>query len=160
MIANSNPEPLVIKSASTANLETIQDIAGRAYSVYLPFMDCPPAPMVADFARHLAEDTVFVAEDAQAPGRILGYAILIKSENRWLLDNIAVDPEVQRRGVGSALIAHCEGVLRTRQAKAYEIYTNVIMTKNIEWYAAIGFVETGRRLEDGFSRVYFQKDLM
>jgi hypothetical protein len=34
------------------------------------------------------------------------------------------------------------------------------MEQNLTWYPAIGFVETDRRLEDGFSRVYFSKAMV
>ena len=33
------------------------------------------------------------------------------------------------------------------------------MTENLALYPALGYVETGRRVEDGFSRVYFSKRL-
>ena len=33
------------------------------------------------------------------------------------------------------------------------------MTSNIRWYEKLGFVETRRLEEKGFSRVYMRKDL-
>lgn len=40
-----------------------------------------------------------------------------------------------------------------------DLYTNVVMTENIRWYEKLGFVETKRVREQGFSRVYMQKVL-
>lgn len=31
------------------------------------------------------------------------------------------------------------------------------MTENLRLYPSLGFVETGRRVEDGYRRVYFRK---
>jgi ribosomal protein S18 acetylase RimI-like enzyme len=90
----------------------------------------------------------------------LGYAIILQKDEVWFLDNIAVSPWAQGRGVGSALIAACEAFLRDRGVQRYHLYTNEVMEQNLTWYPAIGFVETDRRLEDGFSRVYFSKALV
>ena len=40
------------------------------------------------------------------------------------------------------------------------LYTNAKMTRNLDWYVKLGFVETRRIREDGFDRVYFEKTLI
>ncbi len=40
------------------------------------------------------------------------------------------------------------------------LYTNALMTENLAWYPRLGYEETGRRMEDGFDRVYFRKPVM
>ena len=42
---------------------------------------------------------------------------------------------------------------------AYQLYTNVVMTKPIGWYQSLGFQETGRRTENGYRPVYFAKEI-
>ena len=73
---------------------------------------------------------------------------------------MAVSPEAQRRGVGSALTEAYKIFLQKRGVQRYHLYTNEVMEQNLTCYPAIGSVETDRRLEDGFSRVYFSKALV
>ncbi len=41
----------------------------------------------------------------------------------------------------------------------YVFNTNEKMSQNLSIYPHLGYVETGRRIEDGFNRVYFEKKL-
>ena len=111
--------------------------------------------MLADYAAHLDRDTVYVALDGEI---LIGYAIIISKKDGWWLENIAVDPAHAGKGVGTALIARLEGDL-ARQTDYYQLYTNRLMLRNIDWYLRLGFIETGRRLEDGYERVFFRKTL-
>ena len=68
------------------DLPAIADIAIAAYSGYVDAMGREPAPMRADFAAHLADDWLFVAE---ADSGIAGYMVLCEVNGAWWLDNIA-----------------------------------------------------------------------
>lgn len=48
---------------------------------------------------------------------------------------------------------------RARGRPRLVLYTNRMMWENVALYGRWGFVETGRRHEDGYERVYFAKDL-
>ena len=61
--------------------------------------------------------------------------------------------------VALALIAFAERIARDRGLGAIRLYTNEAMTENIALYRRLGFVETGRREEAGFRRVYMAKAL-
>jgi hypothetical protein len=39
------------------------------------------------------------------------------------------------------------------------LYTNEAMVENRRLYARLGYAETGRRVEDGYRRVFFRKRL-
>lgn len=137
-------------------MAAIEWIARDAYSIYLKRLGKPPAPMIADFAHHVDQNDVLVFEQ---DGAIAGYAILLIDQQRALLDNIAVDPGQQRLGIGQALIEAVE-----QRAKAFGhaeliLYTNIVMTENVRWYAKLGFVETGRIVEKGFRRIYMKRPI-
>lgn len=120
-----------------------------------------PAPMLADYQNHLAHDDVLVAEDAASagvPGAVTGFAVIVRRAHEYWLENIAVDPAHQGRGLGAALLAAVEARLAPK-ATYYRLYTNAVMEKNILWYPRLGFTETHRGEEDGYNRVYFKKDL-
>ena len=53
--------------------------------------------MRADFAAHLADDWLFVAE---ADSGIAGFMVLCEVNGAWWLDNIATAPECRGAGLG------------------------------------------------------------
>ena len=110
--------------------------------------------MLADFEHHIEQDRVIVEEHQ---GRVRGYAILIADERRALLDNIAVDPQAQRSGIGRALINRIEQQVAAFGHDRLELYTNVVMTDSFRRYQKLGFVETRRLIEDGLHRIYMEK---
>ncbi|WOF74479.1 GNAT family N-acetyltransferase [Parvibaculaceae bacterium PLY_AMNH_Bact1] len=147
---------MAIRRARSGDIAALQEIAANAYKPYVARMGQEPAPMRPDFARHIADDTVFVWDE----GGVSAYAVIVAGDNEQpLLENIAVDPEAQGWQLGSKLLDYVEGHLRQGGARAYTLYTNVHMTENIAWYTRAGFVETGRGRQDGFDRVFFRKAL-
>lgn len=75
------------------------------------------------------------------------------------LVTVAVDPHHQGKGIGRALIAAVEARARAAGAAHLRLYTNAAMAANLSLYPHLGFVETARRHEDGFDRVFFEKAL-
>ena len=113
--------------------------------------------MIDRFIDRLAQDIVFVA--VMPPDhRVVGYAVLVEKTDGFWLESIAVSSASGGQGIGTGLIGHVETYLSGRAA-SYRLYTNVKMVRNIGWYERLGFVETGRGVEDGFERVYFRKML-
>jgi N-acetylglutamate synthase-like GNAT family acetyltransferase len=92
---------MLIRTACHDDLSRVQAIADTAYRMYLPRMDQKPAPILADFSRHIDKDVVFVAVDTV----VLGYAVLCARDDGWLLDNIAVDPRGRGRASGWRLFS-------------------------------------------------------
>ncbi|WP_443644894.1 GNAT family N-acetyltransferase [Candidatus Ponderosibacter sp. Uisw_141_02] len=82
----------------------------EAYRHYIARIGRPPAPMLADFTRHITDDTVFIATNDM----ICGYVVLCHDLVCWRLDNIAVAPSNQGQGIGAALIRHSEFFMAKR----------------------------------------------
>ena len=146
-----------IRSAQICDAGRIAEIAKRAYQQYLPLMNKAPAPMDANYTRHILEDAVFVM---CIDDRLAGYAVIIRAEDDgYWLDNIAIYPEFAGRGFGRLFIAWIENWLSAR-TDTYQLYTNIVMTKNIDWYEKLGFQQTSQKIENGYQRVYFSKNLI
>lgn len=147
----------MIRPAAPSDEPAVRDCAERAYAQYVEAIGRKPAPMVADFAARIAEGLVQVATDAD--GRVVGYAVYYPQGGAMHLENVAVLPAQAGRGVGKALVAHCEEAARRAGLPAVELYTNAKMTANLSLYPHLGYVETGRRSEAGFDRVFFRKEV-
>jgi GNAT superfamily N-acetyltransferase len=147
----------MIRPATPGDEPAIRACAQAAYARYVPRIGREPAPMVADFAGAIAAGEVHVITDAQ--DRLQGFIVFRDAADHLLLENVAVFPEASGQGIGRTLIAFCEDVARARGHTTVCLYTNAAMEENLALYPRLGYVETGRRTEDGFSRVYFRKDL-
>lgn len=141
-----------IRPALPADLAAIQGIARAAYLPYVARIGRPPAPMVADFADAISNGQVWVVG---AP--VAGFVIAYARADCYFVENIAVAPSAQGRGLGAALLGFAEAAAVAAKLPAVGLYTNALMTENLRLYPRLGYVETGRRHEDGFDRVYFRK---
>ena len=146
----------VIRKAVRTDLAQIEACAKAAYSLYIERIGEKPAPMVADFAASIEDENLYVMEDAE---QVCGFVVFYPLDDHFHLENVAVDPAFQRRGIGSRLIEFVESEVRAAGYSRIELYTNLMMTENLELYPRLGYCEFDRRREDGFDRVYFKKEI-
>lgn len=110
--------------------------------------------MLDDYPARIAEGVVEVWDDG---GNILGMIILVNKPDALMLENVAVAPEAQGRGVGRSLIAHAEAEAKARGYSLIRLYTHITMISNQTMYAGLGYVETTRGEDEGYHRVQFEK---
>lgn len=147
---------LTVRQAQASDVARVTAIAVDAYAPYLPRIGRTPAPMTADYAAAVGRGEVWVACDESV---IVGLLVLVAMPDHLLLENIAVDPVVQHTGIGARLLAVAEQQAERLGLSEIRLYTNAAMTENLAYYRRHGYVQTGRRAESGFQRVYFSKKL-
>jgi ribosomal protein S18 acetylase RimI-like enzyme len=143
-----------IVPADPADANAVTACVRAAYAEYVERIGREPAPMGADYAALIADAAVWVV---RTEGAIAGVLVLRPQPPSLLLENVAVAPAHRGRGIGRALIGFAEAQARRAGCDAVVLYTNERMTENLRLYPALGYAETGRRVEDGFARVYFRK---
>ena len=146
---------MIIEQNHNIQPDALAVIAKQAFEQYCEEMGRAPAPMVADYAKHLEKDVVFTVEEQ---GTLIGFAIIMEKIDGFWLETIAILPEHSGKGIGTKLMQAIEHYLLSR-ASHYQLYTNEVMRAAQRWYVALGFVEVDRRLGDGFQRIYYQKKL-
>ena len=144
---------MFFRRAKLEDHEIIKVIALKAYQKYVERMGKEPAPMRPVFEK---EDEVFVCEKDK---QIVAFAIIVKINDQIILDNIAVDPAYQNKGIGNNFIEFIEQYLIKQGVNKYQLYTNEKMFENIDWYQKIGFKIFKKVTEKGFKRIYFEKKL-
>lgn len=132
----------------------LRSLAATAYLLYLPRIGRPPAPVTADYAAIVSRGEASVAVRAD---QIIGMIVLVAEADCLLLENVAVLPAEQGRGVGTRLLEFAEARARDLGLPAIRLYTNEAMTENLAYYRRRGYVETHRAQEHGLRRVYFIK---
>jgi len=145
---------LAIRPADVADLPAMTRIVADAYGDYTDRIGKPPGPMLDDYPSHVRHHTAWVVE---SDGAVSGLIVLLPAEDHLLLDNIAVDPARQGRGVGRALMGFAEREAVRRGYTELRLYTHEKMTENLAMYPALGWRETGRGEQAGYQRVFFAK---
>ena len=147
----------MLRTARPEDRMAVEAIVIAAYSIYVERIGKPPGPMLDDYTGLIAAGAVSVLEDPD--GVVAALVVLLPKPDHLLLDNIAVRPDRQGRGLGRQLIAFAESeALRLGYAEL-RLYTHEKMTENIALYSGLGFRETGRGHEAGYDRVFMTKKI-
>jgi ribosomal protein S18 acetylase RimI-like enzyme len=146
--------PPSLRRATAADLPTIKAIIDAAYAKYLSRMDKPPGPMLRDYGPSVEDGTTWVTGSP-----IVAVLTLYHRENHMFIENIAVHPSAQGRGLGRALMSFAEQEAARRGLTRMALVTHEVMTENQVIYARLGYTEIERRAEDGYRRIYMEKTL-
>jgi ribosomal protein S18 acetylase RimI-like enzyme len=147
---------ITLRRAGETDVAALGLIATAAYEHYVPRIGRAPAPMTADYAGPVGQGQAWVAVEN---GQIAGFVILVAHPDHLLLENVAVHPAAQGRGVGTRLLELAQDQARRLHLGEIRLYTHQAMTENQAYYARRGYAETHRAGQDGFERVFFTKRL-
>ncbi len=147
----------MLRTARPEDRTAVEAIVIAAYSIYVERIGKAPGPMLDDYAGLIAAGAVSVLEDPD--GAVAAIIVLLPKPDHLLLDNIAVHPDRQGRGLGRRLIAFAESEARRLGYAELRLYTHETMIENIALYTRLGFRETGRGQEAGYDRVFMTKPI-
>ena len=139
-----------------ADLIAVRNVVAAAYQPYVPRIGKKPGPMLDDYRKRITDGQVWVLAGSDG---IVGILVLEKTPGQFLLDNIAVAPGHQGKGLGRILLEFAEAEAVQGGYDEICLYTHAMMTENIALYDRIGYAETARVTEKGFDRVYMAKRL-
>ncbi|WP_323040373.1 GNAT family N-acetyltransferase [Gemmobacter sp.] len=144
---------LTIRPITAADdFPALLDLIRRAFA-YMDGVIDPPSSAhrltVDSLRQKAAEETGLVAFDGD---RLVGCAFLRPEPGGMYLGKVAVDPQVQTRGIGGALLAAAEGVARAQGAPRLRLETRVELVRNHATFAAWGFRKSGESRHPGFDR--------
>ena len=145
-----------LRNAKDEDAAAVTECVHNAFRHYIERIGRKPGPMLMDYAPEIREHQVFVFEDN---GRIFGVLVLCIKDEGFLLDVIAVEPQVQGKGIGKLLLEMAESEAQRQGFTSIYLYTHEKMTENQMLYKKIGYVEYDRRVEHGLRRVYMRKEL-
>jgi ribosomal protein S18 acetylase RimI-like enzyme len=146
--------PPGLRRATAADLPAIKAIIDAAYAKYLTRMDKRPAPMFRDYGPSVEDGTTWVAGSP-----VTAVLTLYPREDHLLVENIAIHPDAQGRGLGRALMGFAEQEAARRGFTRMALVTHEAMTENQAIYGRLGYTEVDRRAEDGYRRIYLKKPL-
>src|ERR1044071_3215065 len=93
-------------------------------------------------------------------GVLVGLIGMVDEKNQLLIENVAVSPNFQRRGLGSKLMAHAEEGASSLGRELVWLYTSQRFTENITFYLGLGYhIEREEDIGDGTIKVDMSKTL-
>ncbi len=144
-----------IRFAEPADRTAVEEIVEAAYSPWTDVIGIRPRPMSADYGDLIARRCVHVLENGEVDALIVLHAL----DGVLLVENVAVRPDRQGRGLGRRLLAFAEYRARSLGLRALRLYTNEKMVSNIGLYTSLGYRETEREAIDGRHVVHMRKEL-
>ena len=145
------PQPATIVDA-----DAVLNCVEAAYQHYIERIGKPPGPMLDDYADLIEKHHVWVLKQDE---QVIASLVLIKKRTWLLLDNVAVHPSFQGRGLGKQLCLFAESQGREMGFSEIRLYTHELMVENVAIYEKLGYQEFERRHEYGYARIYMRKSL-
>jgi ribosomal protein S18 acetylase RimI-like enzyme len=146
---------LVFQRAGPEDAEAVRALTDAAYAKWVPVIGRRPKPMNAD---HDHAVRAHIVELAYLDGEFAGLIELIPAPDHLLLENLAVAPAHQRKGLGRRLMAHVEALARARGVPMVRLYTNKAFSSNLAFYRKLGYtLEREEPIKSGGFLVHFVK---
>ena len=132
---------LSLSRAGPDDATAVRALTRAAYAKWVPLIGREPLPMKADHDRAVRDHIVTLCED---DNRLVALIELVPAEDHLLIENLAVEPSQQGRGLGKHLLAHAEDVARSLGLPQVRLYTNAAFGSNLSFYGRRGYVEFRR----------------
>ena len=145
-----------IRPAERGDAAVVRDLVRMAYSKYVERIGKEPAPVLEDYAALIRAGVVWVLAEG---GEVLGVLVMRPADDHLFVDNVAVAPGHQGRGLGREQMAFAEERAEREGLPEVRLYTNEEMHENLAVYAKVGFEESGRGIDGGYRRVFMRKRL-
>ena len=126
----------MLRRAAAADAAAVQALTRQAYAKWVPLIGREPKPMQADYERAVREHRIDLA---LLGGALAGLIETIDRPDHLLIENVAVAPAFQGRGVGRRLMAHAEQLAAEQGHAELRLYTNARFEENVALYRRLGY---------------------
>jgi N-acetylglutamate synthase-like GNAT family acetyltransferase len=145
------------RRATSTDAPAIRNLSRMAYAKWVPLIGREPLPMTADYNRAIAKHIIDLVEQG---GELLALIEMVAAQDHLLIENIAVRPDQQGRGLGDLLLRHAETLALSMKLAETQLYTNALFASNLAYYAKRGYAEYRRQtMASGSTAVFMRKKL-
>ena len=132
-------ETLAFRRATAADAAAARNLTREAYAKWVPLIGREPKPMTADFDAAIRDHRVDLLCQGE---RVVALIEAIAEPEALLIENVAVSPAWQGRGLGRRLIAHAERLAGEMGYGQIRLYTNARFVENVAFYQQLGYAIT------------------
>lgn len=152
----STAPEIEIRPAEPGEAEAIRDIVLAAYAKWVPLIGREPMPMQVDYQQALREHRFDLAVE---DGKIIGLIETMPRDDHMWIENVAVAPAAQGRGIGKRLLTLIEQRAIDAGLPELRLLSNGAFAANLALYTQLGFVvDREEAFMEGFT-VYMSKKL-
>jgi len=132
-------EAYELRRATAADAAAARDLTREAYAKWIPLVGREPKPMTADFDAAIRDHRLDLLCQGE---RIVALIETIAEPEALLIENVAVSPACQGRGLGRRLMAHAERLAAAMGYGEIRLYTNARFVENVALYQRLGYAMT------------------
>ena len=129
-------QALSLLPATPADVDAIRSLTREAYAKWIPIIGREPKPMQADYAEAVAKHRIDLL---YLDGHLAALIEMIPGIDHLLIENVAVSPASQGKGLGRRLLAHAEQVAASLGCPELRLYTNKLFAGNVALYLKLGY---------------------
>jgi ribosomal protein S18 acetylase RimI-like enzyme len=136
-----------LRVAREGDADAIRALTRAAYAKWVDVTGREPLPMRVDYSdamRRHRFDLLYIGS------RLAALIETVADGDCLLIQNVAVLPEFQGRGLGTRLLKRAEELAATLEMAGMRLYTNKLFVQNLRLYEALGYrVEREEELNGG-----------
>jgi GNAT superfamily N-acetyltransferase len=132
----SKAPPTPMKRAQLEDALSVRRLTREAYAKWVPVIGREPRPMTADYVEAVQKHQIDLL---YLDGELVALIEMILEAEHLLIENVAVSPSFQGRGLGRKLMAHAEEVAASLGYGEIKLYTNKLFAENVLLYLRLGY---------------------
>jgi ribosomal protein S18 acetylase RimI-like enzyme len=129
-------ETFELRRALAEDAPAVRALTRAAYAKWVPLIGREPRPMQADYEQAIARHRIDLG---YLGGQMAGLIETIAGSDHLLIENVAVAPAFQGRGIGRRLMAHAERLAASANNAEIRLYTNKAFAANVQLYLGLGY---------------------
>ena len=126
----------MLRQAVAADASAVRELTRDAYAKWVPLIGREPKPMTADYDAAIRNHRIDLL---YLEGELAALIETIPEADHLLIENIAVSPAYQGRGLGRRLVAHAEELAASHGHAEIRLYTNKMFAENVALYRKLGY---------------------
>lgn len=149
-------ETVILRCATEADAQPIQTLTRESYAKWVPLIGREPLPMTIDYAEAVKRhrfDLLYLGD------RLAALIETTPADDHLLIENVAVRPAWQGRGLGKRLLLLAEDLARSAGLAGTRLYTNQLFAENLRLYASVGYLVEREEPRNGGVTVHMIKPL-
>ena len=125
-----------LRRAGPEDAPAVRRLTREAYAKWVPLIGREPLPMTADYEAAVRKHRIDLLHLGGEPVALIE---MIPGADHLLIENVAVLPAHQGRGLGRRLMAHAEAVAMALGHPEIRLYTNKLFAENLRLYEKLGY---------------------
>ncbi len=148
---------LSFRKAGPPDVEAVRSLVRAAYAQWVPVIGREPLPMQADYEKAVRTHEIDLLH---ADGHLVALIEVFAAVDHLFIENIAVLPAHQGRGLGHRLLSHAETKAIAMGLRELRLLTNQAFATNVRLYQSVGFrIDRTEPHFGGGTTVYMSKTL-